>query len=309
MAAGWSEKEAKKAVKTHIRRIGQQLRQALQRQADAQLLDRLKHRNDTDPFSKTSLLYARHLEPGPPLHIALNWVGRPAYRAAVSALFGGDLCLGRYAGNFFAKQFTPQSRNHVADSEQLGIDPKRVCISCWHYRRQLVQEGEGHVFMECPTYVDARSEFLASLHQDTNDQIRTRGSGDEKLLYVVSSHKEGDWQALGRFASKIQQSRRRIRRRFQEMSDRLEQRGYDQKAACWRRSGGFVCRHGICFTSAHGPGCSCTNAHNPADAWTHARWMPYIDTDMRKIVMVPFDLGRMCRIGKFRAEMRRLNFV
>ena len=59
-----------KIARRHIQRIAQQLRQALHRQSDTNLVQRLAHRDAQDTFAKTQVLYARICAPGPPLHLS-----------------------------------------------------------------------------------------------------------------------------------------------------------------------------------------------------------------------------------------------
>jgi hypothetical protein len=302
----------RKAVRFHIRRITQQLQIHIRRESNTQIFARVIARNSTDAFAKTLLLAARLQSPGPPLHICLGWIGPPLHRSAVAATFAGDIFLARYSGNFFAKRFIPQSSNHLRDAAQLNIDPTRVCISCWHFRRQLIVEGEGHVFMECPDYDNARQEFLNNIDPATNEHIKRPSSGDEKLLHVICSNVRNDWEQLGRFAARIRQSRRHLRRRFEGMGNRLEHAEHHIRSASWKASGGRVCRHGICFTAAQGTTCPCMQTSSlvsdPAQ-WKYAKSMPKIAHELKAIIMVPFSGCDRRRIGQLQAEMKRRNYT
>ena len=78
------------AVRNHINRITVKVRTTLQRQADTQTFEKIANRATVDAFANTAILYLKLRHQGPPLHIALDWVGSRSNRAAVAALFGGD---------------------------------------------------------------------------------------------------------------------------------------------------------------------------------------------------------------------------
>ena len=45
------------------------------------------------------------------------------------------------------------------------------------------------------------------------------------------------------------------------------------------------------------------------DEWTLAPWMPNLPHELKSIVMVPFKLPDVKRIGKLRAELKQRNYV
>lgn len=299
-------------VRNHIRRITSQLRLTLHRQSNSELLARLAHRDSVDPFAKTALLYARLCCPGPPLHTCLDWIGPPTHRAAVASIFSGDVFLGRYAGNFFAKAFIPLSANHVQDANNLDIEPSRVCISCWHHRRQIVLECEGHVYFECPEYDKARSDLYNEIVKSTLNRIQAQGSGEKKLLSLTTSATPSDWSALGHYAWRVRQARRRIRQRFEDMSAEAKRISYSIKRDTWRARGGRVCRHGVFFTSQQTSDCPCMRAavNQPGlEIWKHARYMPRLSEDLKMMIITPFDAVHFCRAGQLQAEMKRRNYI
>eukprot|EP00973_Karenia_brevis_P038299 5280309-Karenia_brevis.AAC.1 len=66
----------------------------------------------TNTFAKVSLLTHRLMSYGPPVHIALSWAGPPAQQSAICCFLCGDMGLGRYAANYFAKSPLPRSAQH-----------------------------------------------------------------------------------------------------------------------------------------------------------------------------------------------------
>ena len=111
----------RREVRSHVNHITVKLRTTLQRQADTQTFEKIAIRATVDSFAKTALHYLKLQHQGPPLHMALDWIGPRTNRAAVAALFGGDFFLGRYAGNYFAT---------VQNSRQPALDlPVSVCTA------------------------------------------------------------------------------------------------------------------------------------------------------------------------------------
>jgi hypothetical protein len=233
----------------------------------------------------------------------MDWIKSPLHRSAVVALLCGDLCIARYAGNFFAKLFIPNRIDHIRDAESLGVEPSRVCIACWHKHRQIVLEDEGHVFFECREYDEPREEFMSAVSNDTKRRIISEGTGNDKLASVFQSSTETDWIAFGRFAARIRYARRLLRQQFEARGQRATNIGYVQRKLQWRRDGKFVCRHGVFFRLPPSDGCACLRPD--AGDWTHAVYMPALDMDLKAIVLERFDLGSCTRLGVLQAAARR----
>ena len=155
--------------KEYVRELLETLRSDLLRREQQACCEQLEHRCEAITYSKGSLLLEIRGRTAPELPAALNWIGPSLNQAAVASLLCGDWFLAIHAGNFFAKAFIPKSSNHTANVVSLGIEPSRVCISCWHWRRQFCLEDEGHVCFECPGYDTIR----AMLHRDLTDDTRT----------------------------------------------------------------------------------------------------------------------------------------
>ena len=296
--------QQRQLVRWHIRRMTGLLKNHLQRDMQYALFKNITEKASLSQASKLTVLSGYFERPAPPLHIALDWVGPLSHRSAVVALFCGDMFLARYAGNYFAKEFIPRTAGQIADASNLGIPPSRVCLHCWHYLRQIVLEGEGHIFFECPLYEKARTDFLLELSSYVRNKVGSLGSGDEKLSCVIGSFCPSDWAALGRFTARVRQTRRSMRRKFDDWSQTLSRRSFANRRVEWRSRGGFVCRHGAFFKAAQGSSCPCMRPIGD-NAWQFARYMPSLDTQLRALVTVPFDAEQFMRLGQLQAEMRR----
>ena len=49
-----------------------------------------------------------------------------------------------------ARELTPQTQRQVRLAEDAGVDGSRVCLDCWHSRREIYLEEELRVLMLCP---------------------------------------------------------------------------------------------------------------------------------------------------------------
>ena len=273
---------------------------SLRRSKQSRFYTNISQMAEAGMSSKMLLLHAYLRNPGPPVDHALDWVGPPAHRLTVVALLCGDFFLARYAGNYFV----PKS----ADALSLDIEPNKMCIYCWHYRRQLVLEGEGHVLFECPQNDRSRRSFLSEVTTAIRDRIDASSSGDAKLLTVLGSTIPSDWAAFGRLAARVRQNRRHLRRRFEQLSVDLERHSFTARRDAWRVNGGYVCRHGVSFKIAQGQLRPCISPEMNASQWIHAQWMSVICHDLKNILTASFDPTTFKRLGQLGAEMRRLNY-
>jgi len=82
-----------RAVRAHIRNVSQDLRSRLRRERQASSCQSLLEKAG-NPYSKTLPLAHRLCQSGPPLHIALEWIGPLHHRAAISSMLAGDWFLG-----------------------------------------------------------------------------------------------------------------------------------------------------------------------------------------------------------------------
>ena len=294
-------------IRRHVQRISKLVQIRLQRERKSQMVESITGRAEAAAYSKTLLLCMHVRSPGPPIHIALDWILERANRSALAALICGDLALGCYAGNFFARAFLPKRRPHLLDAESLGVEPSRVCLHCWHCHRQLVLETEGHAFFECPQNLCARAKFLSDVSDDARSRLCTAGSGEAKLLATLGSFSASDWNAFGRFCGRIRQSRRKLRQRFESMSRRLEIESFAERKTKWQALGRYVCRHGV-FFNAH-QRCSClAPGSSSVDDWAAAKWMPHLDPDLKAMTISPFALENFERLGILQARLRRYDW-
>jgi hypothetical protein len=295
-------------IKSYTRTLLKDLRSNLLRSEREVNVSLLKQRFEDNPFSKGSLLIEIRGRPSPRLSIALNWSGPRLNRAAVASLLCGDWFLAIHAGNFFAKEFIPKSQNHIADTSSLGIEPSRVCLSCWHRRRQICLEDEGHVSFECPEYDNARDLLLQQLSVLTRSAVEAAIGVREKLIAILCCTSPDDWKAFGEFAARTRQTRRKIRRSFEILQARLTNKKFEHRRVAWQQRGQLACRHGVLFDSPKGSPCPCMLKALPEDAWSQAKYMAAIDHDIKAIIAAPFALATFRRLGQLKAELKRLNY-
>eukprot|EP00973_Karenia_brevis_P057488 7995965-Karenia_brevis.AAC.1 len=160
-------------VRKHVKNVCAQFRMLITRLNQNDLLQRILLRASQDPYSKIDLLSKRLCSHGPPLCLSLSWCGAALHQAAVSCLFSGDLCLARYAANFYARDLCPQKAHHIAQVTSKNLHPHRVCLFCWHTNRQIVGEDETHVLFECPFFQSARSILFSRLCAHTRQMLST----------------------------------------------------------------------------------------------------------------------------------------
>ncbi len=242
------------------------------------------------------------------LDIAADWVGPPANRSALLSLFCGDWSLGHYAANYFAKNLLPQQPEHLQRAATLGLDSSRVCLHCWHYNRNLVEEDEAHVLVDCPAHGNAREELAEALSLRVALALHTAKSSKDKLLTILGSQCASDWIAIGRFLSKVRQARRKAKLKFERLAKDLLARSYVQRKALWRSQGKAVCRHGVFWNKPVATHCPCMSNSVDALDWLDAALMPALEHETRTLVVTPFDCQYFSRMGILQAEMRRLGW-
>ena len=278
------------AIRRHVRCITMQFRVQLHRQGQSNLFNEIAQRNAIDANAKTSLLSIRLTTPGPSMPCLLEFIGLGLHRQAVGALFSGDWFLGRYAGNYFAKDFIPNTPVQLERARECGVDPSRVCLHCWHSRREAVLEDELHALWLCPRYDDARAHFLAALLASTRAALVATQGASGRFAVMLASSFPVDWQAFAHFAHRVRQSMRLMRIEFETRVRKFMKSSFIVRKAAWRSKGRAVCRHGTFFNVAHaGFRCPClSGAPDTSPSWQNAVLMPAIDTDLRRIVAVPF---------------------
>jgi len=292
-------------VRKHIRAATSAVRVVLRKDFGSQALRQMSMRQRATAYSKTALLFTRLCQPGPPLHVGLGWVRSIQNRTALACLLTGDWFLGRYAGNFFGKSFLPHTSHDREALAAHGVDASRVCLSCWHLHRQVHLEDESHVCLQCPRYAAARGELMRTLSSALSQKVFATAGDENKLMALIGSQLPSDWTAVAAYMSKIRQSRRKLRAEFETKEAARKRRCFYLKRTAWRQTGRFVCRHGVFFLPRQGRSCPCLGAAVSEDAtWQHARWMPALDSDLRCIVLVPFDRSQYIRLGVLQHRMR-----
>ena len=294
-------------VRQHIHNITRRLRTCLSRHSDTLLFERLAERGRVDQYGKTAALLMKAQLPGPPLHVVLDWTGPPAHRAAISALFAGDLFLGRYAGNYFAKSLLPTSATHLSQIVRRGLEPSRVCLFCWLNFRIAHLDDETHILLNCPAYASPRRDFIMEVAAQLSTYLLGNAQDGSKFKAVIASHCPQDWKALGRFIARLRQSRRQLRTTMTSKDKRYVQQAFHNQREAWRKSGKHVCRHGVFFNTCHRIECPCLAVPSEA-GWTPAVLMPTISDEFKSIVIDTFDRHDFRRLGQLQAELKRRNW-
>ena len=266
------------------------------------MFDRIRNMRQTSAYSKVDLLFSKLCSPGPPLHIILSWSGTPMHQAAMSALFCGDLCLGRYAGNYFARSLCPCRPDDTQDAESIGVAPTRVCLHCWHYHRNLCLDDEFHLILCCPAFKRTRTKLFQSLSTETHRKM-SECPALQRLMVLLDSNNSQDWLATAAFVSQVRQGRRKQRTFFASMQAARIKYSLETRRATWRAAGHFVCRHGVFFDAVLERPCMTASPH--ATAWSTARRMPKLDEHLRVITTTRFHAASFCRLGSLQAEVRR----
>ena len=294
-------------MRRHAQQIAEELKRIIARVEESSLCNQMLERSRQDQFAKSALLWSKLCRPGPPLHVALDWVGPVKHRSAIATLLTGDWMLGRYAANFYARSVAPCSATALQDAQRVGVDPNTICLACWHSSGTLHLDDEAHVLTHCPVHGTAREELLMKLSVGTCLQLAHARSAQDKLLTLLGSQVENDWALVGEFAHKVRQARRKQRNEFEALEKWLLTQGFVHRKVAWQTHGKFVCRHGVFWQTHAHVACPCMQAP-PAQSemWHLARWMPVLDRELKAIIAVPFDSHGFRRLGVLRAELRRL---
>ena len=83
-----------KHISRHVSIIAREARMVFTRTHHGTIYSRILARNCADGYAKSALVYKKLNQPGPPVHLALDWVGNVTHRAALASLFCGDWPLG-----------------------------------------------------------------------------------------------------------------------------------------------------------------------------------------------------------------------
>ena len=296
----WTDPDLRKITKAHIKRIVSMLRVRLNRDMWSTVYQNVVESSLASESSKMTLVALCLQAPGPPLHIAIDLIHSVAHRCALASFLCGDWHLGKYAHNYFAKSLLPSLPRHVSAVNTHSIDASTVCLACWHHRRALHFEDEFHVVSVCPEYSVARNEMLSCLEHSAllNSQ--------HDLATLLSGSSASSLQAAARFLARARQIRRRRRVILESYSQRLEKSNFAAKKAAWRLKGKYACRHGVLFSAAPTGGCKCMSAATSTETdWELAKFMPWIDPELKAIVAVPFMFAGFVRLGSLQSQLRQ----
>ena len=291
----------------HVQTISSQLRLELGRLSRSALFWQVQHKTSMANYSKLSLLSGLLVRPGPALLSALGWVDIVSHRYAVVGFLCGDFFLGKYAANYFAKTLLPKTAARRIAVQNTGVDPARICLHCWMESEDMIAlEDERHVMLDCPCYQSERAELLQEV---TSKQLQfhlAQQNVEDKMYSLFLSQTPQDWNALGRFLSRVRQKRRNVRQKYAQRDKELTSISFDtQKAACRVRSSGmWVCRHGIFFANSRATTCNCIDNRSAAEPdWTGALKMPALSRPHRSIIVVRFNSARFRTINALRNDI------
>jgi hypothetical protein len=297
-----------RAIRNHVRSTSRQLRSLLAQAAQKSLLQSIAEANQKDQHTKTALLEHSFSASAPSLSLALDWAGPASHVAALAALFSGDFFLARYAGNFFAKSLIPSSKRIKAILAERGIQPSRICMTCWWQHSQLHLEDEAHLIFHCPLYAGQRRDLFLEFSAQHSARIQSESKDSDKLSSIFSSMAPTDWAALARFLARARQLRRKMKLQMHKQTLLRESCCFTEQRSRWRAHGKFVCRHGVFFDSISKVACPCLEVKSNA-IWIDAVKMPAMDFDLKCLIAVPFDECNFQRLSILQAECRKFNWM
>ena len=291
-----------KAILRHVEHVTRQLQQILVRQFWSSQYDSVLVAATASDTSKMSMLAFRLQQPGPPMHITLDSFALPNQRAAVASFLCADWFFGKHAKNYFARNLLPKTGPHLARIEEVGIDPRSVCLACWHHRRQVFLENEFHSVCVCPFLGKARQDLLHELPDGFALDRQT------DICRLLSSGNKDFMKPVGDFFIRARQIRRKHKCIFERLNEGIATKSFACKRAAWRLRGKKSCRHVVFFTTLPSDGCKCMAQHSSDEDWQNARYMPALDPELKLIVAVPFSKTSYTRLSMLQAEARRLSW-
>ena len=96
-----------------------------------------------------------------------------------------------------AKNLLPSQHTEVQALANEDVGLNRVCLAYWHCHRQLHVDIQAHVVTSCPQHGRACEEFLLQLTLDTCVKLAGVQSAQDKLMVLLGSHRQEDWELLG----------------------------------------------------------------------------------------------------------------
>ena len=292
------------AIRNHARRITSLVKNHFVSLLSVNLAHRLQTSVAVSPFSKSLMLARRSLLSAPSTVVCLEWVASTEHRLALIAFLCGDFFLGRYAGNYFAKELLPRSSARLAQASDLCADLSRICLPCWCRRSVIILEDEAHICFSCPLYSRERTDLFGELAPVTLSTVGSL-SGLDQLDAILCSQTPNDWHAFGRFLARVRRKRRKARTLLAKASLELRRVSFSKQKLDWVARGGHVCRHGVSFAVCRILPCACLSEQVPAGArFAGAMRMPAVDTRLKAIVTSPFDISSFRTLGKLQHELR-----
>ena len=147
--------------------------------------------------------------------------------------------------------------------------------------------------------------MLKALSPDTLEAVNGAQNYTLRMLALLGTHSQHDWQAIGLFCYRLRQHRRKMAIALAQMQSTRNRRSFTTLKAAWRGQGNRVCRHGVFFTKDQTQGCPCLLKSFPDSAWHNAKYMPHLDEQLQTITVTKFESARFLRLGILQAELRR----
>ena len=143
---------------------------------------------------------------------------------------------------------------------------QKICLACWHHRREAFFENDYHVLCVCPEDAAARQEFMSSgiaLDQHSD------------MMRALQCNNKAEAERLAKFLVRTRQIRRKLKVAFEKHNETVLKNSFAAKRAAWRLKGRPCCRHGVLFTRLPDSGCKCMTMSTSSESdWEHARFMP-----------------------------------
>ena len=149
-----------------------------------------------------------------------------------------------------------------------------------------------------------RANLWNELH--SSETLRSCHGSAATLHALLTSRCPQDWEAISRFAARVCQSRRHMRKQFETRANKLRRLGFSNRRSAWRAKGKHVCRHGTFFDAPPADvQCPCLSTPpSSTGVWALAKFMPEICRDTNNIIAVPFNATRWSKLRPLQNRLR-----
>ena len=134
----------------------------------------------------------------------------------------------------------------------------------------MVLDSEAHVLFECALHGAAREDLVMNLSTPAFEALGDATTSQSRLLALLGSTDKADFEHIDRFLCCVRQARRKAKRRFELMQQRIKTDSFGLRAAAWRLKGRFACSHVVLFRLPPHSDCKCMQHSFNHEIWTHA---------------------------------------